>query len=775
MIKYSTAASISLLIGGTAMAQDTADKEARQETIVVTGQKIERSLQDTAVSVAVVTDIQLEEDNIIDFVDAIERTANVTTRDGGNFTIRGINSTNVSGGGQGDLATIYVDGTALPRQASFAAPVDIWDVSQIELFRGPQSTLQGRASLAGAIIINTADPSYEWEGRARAIYTTESEETRLGVAFGGPIIDDQVAFRLSYEGSESDEFGFNETRNEPSNSIETSVLRGKLLIEPSAIPELEVILSYSHDERSSGEAFNVLSVDDPEENRTNFHNDPIRYETDIDIATATINYDLTDAWSLTSITGWNEVDYRFQFDDDRSAADSEFRTFETLIETWTQEVRGQYDGEKIDAVVGAYYSTVDTPRSESRGALGLDPTIDLGLPIVLAQFGVPDALIPTVVGLYPNPLVIENNNDFTSEVETYAVFTDITWEFSDKWTLFAGARYDVEKQSATNETTIPIVTPLPDPALLPPDLGGIVAVVNGLFIADAQAATSPFIEFESDEFGGFLPKVGIGYDFDELRSLSFSIQRGYRSGGLGVNTALGEPFEFDQEFIWNYELAFRSQWLDQALTLNANAFYIDWTDQQVRVQLSNNIFDSEVTNAGSSSVVGFEIETAYEASDTVDLYGSVGYAKTEFEDFTIGVNSANAANFSECTASGTANFLCDFSGNEFGFAPQWTLNAGATWQPSENWIANINANHVSAAFIRGDRPQASRDSDERTLVNFRAGWQNENFGIYLSGENLLDEDYLITQFPNDPLLDSEPEFAQFGDPRTFSIQLEARF
>ena len=85
------------------------DQEARQDTIVVTGQKIERSLQDTAVSVAVVTDLQIEEENIIDFKDVIDRTANISPRDGGRFVIRGIDSLNVSGAWQGDLATIYVD------------------------------------------------------------------------------------------------------------------------------------------------------------------------------------------------------------------------------------------------------------------------------------------------------------------------------------------------------------------------------------------------------------------------------------------------------------------------------------------------------------------------------------------------------------------------------------------------------------------------------------------------------------------------------------------
>ncbi|MEM6641270.1 MAG: Plug domain-containing protein, partial [Pseudomonadota bacterium] len=159
-----------VICGATALSAgaqdaDESNEERTVETVLVTGQKVNRDLQDTVDSVKVVTELDFVEKNIVDLIDVFDRTANVTSVNGASFNIRGINSLNVSGGGSSDLATIYVDGSPLPRQASFAAPVDIWDVEQIEIFRGPQSTLQGRASLAGAILVNTADPTFEWTGR----------------------------------------------------------------------------------------------------------------------------------------------------------------------------------------------------------------------------------------------------------------------------------------------------------------------------------------------------------------------------------------------------------------------------------------------------------------------------------------------------------------------------------------------------------------------------------------------------------------------------------
>ncbi|MEH6487975.1 MULTISPECIES: TonB-dependent receptor [Hyphomonas] len=758
MKKFGWAVSMGALLATGAMAQESA--ESRQDTIVVTGQKIDRSLQDTPVSVAVVTADQLEEENIVDLQDVIDRTANITSRDGSRFTIRGIDSLSVSGYGSGDLATIYINGSPLPREASFTGPADVWDVSQIEIFRGPQSTLQGRASLAGAILVNTTKPAYDWSGRVRGIYTTEENAFRLGAAFGGPILEDQLAFRVAVEHQESDGFAYNPVRDEDLDRSDSFSARGTLLLEPASVPGLEILLSYSRDEDMLGQEMVNLSTDDPEHDRLAFNNDPIEYNTVLDIATATVSYGVNDRWSLTSITGWNELDYDFVYDDDLGPSPAATRTFVTTTETLTEELRVQYDGDAVDGVFGIYLSKIDKPLSQSDGQLGIDLVDGLGLPLILQfQFGLDADTANFVTSQYPTPAYINSAGSLTQETETYAVFSDVSWAFADRWTLYGGLRYDVEEQRGTTESVITIASTLPDPTLYPSPIDQVIAGVNGFLVAEATSATAPLETFESPQFGGFLPKLGIGYDFDADRSLSFIVSRGYRSGGTAVNAARAAAFSYDQEFAWNYELAFRSQWLDNRLTLNANAFYLDWTDQQVSVQLSNNVFDSEVQNAGASHVIGLEVESSYEATDTLDLYGSVGYAKTEFDEFMVNINGAPT----------------DFSGNEFAFAPHWTLNAGATWRPAENWVANVNANHATSAYILADRPQTSRDSDARTLVNFRAGWENKSFGIYLAGNNLLDEDYLITQFPNDPIQGDPPEFAQFGDPRTFSIQLEAKF
>jgi outer membrane receptor protein involved in Fe transport len=102
-------------------------------------------------------------------------------------------------------------------------------------------------------------------------------------------------------------------------------------------------------------------------------------------------------------------------------------------------------------------------------------------------------------------------------------------------------------------------------------------------------------------YQAFLPKGGLSWEVAPDKTVSAIVQRGYRSGGNGINPGRAQALTYDPEYTWNYELSLRTQWLDRRLTLNANAFYIDWTDQQVNVQLSENHDYKRRTRASRAS------------------------------------------------------------------------------------------------------------------------------------------------------------------------------
>src|SRR5690606_19137557 len=111
-----------------------------------------------------------------------------------------------------------------------------------------------------------------------------------------------------------------------------------------------------------------------------------------------------------------------------------------------------------------------------------------------------------------------------------------------------------------------------------------------------------------DTFETILPSAGITYHWTPDISTGATVTRGYRSGGVSFNQKRATIVPFEPEYTTNYELSFRSVWHDGKIVANANVFYVDWVDQQVSVQLSPDIYDTQVANAGKSTYYGAEIE-----------------------------------------------------------------------------------------------------------------------------------------------------------------------
>lgn len=145
--------SIALPLLGAAPAYSEASGSIEKlEEVIVRGEKVARSVQDTVSSVGVLTASDIEESSLYDIQQAYSRLANVTSAfNERGFTIRGINYNSVSGGGNGGLASFHIDGAVMSRRALALGQGNLWDMQQIEVFRGPQSTNQGRNSLAGAV------------------------------------------------------------------------------------------------------------------------------------------------------------------------------------------------------------------------------------------------------------------------------------------------------------------------------------------------------------------------------------------------------------------------------------------------------------------------------------------------------------------------------------------------------------------------------------------------------------------------------------------------
>ena len=228
------------------------------EEVIVYGSKLDETPVEVTDSVARVSGDRLDQKQLRSAGDVFRLLGNVRApqfSDGG-FVIRGINSQspdaeNISGQ-QAPLSSIFVDGVALTQQASFRGPQGLWDVESLEVFRGPQSTLQGKNSLAGAVVLKTKDPEFTRGGSLRTTYG-EYNQKEVALMLNAPL-SDEWAVRFTYENRERDSFVDAPNlrqfqRYEDFNTSTSRQFRAKLLFEPATIP-LRSLFTYSYSDIS---------------------------------------------------------------------------------------------------------------------------------------------------------------------------------------------------------------------------------------------------------------------------------------------------------------------------------------------------------------------------------------------------------------------------------------------------------------------------------------------------------------------------------------------
>ncbi|MEM9622910.1 MAG: TonB-dependent receptor [Pseudomonadota bacterium] len=559
------------------------------EEIVVKGELLSRSLQATQTSVSVVTGEQLDTGVEKDLFDLVDRLPGINQQGGGfGFVIRGITDGGV-GGGSGQAISIQIDGASVPNgQALRTGSLSVWDLAQVEVLLGPQSTQQGPNSLAGAIVIRSQDPIFDNEFKARVDYG-RFDETRLAGA-ANIVLSENWALRLSAEDFESDGDITNLFTGEDTNGEGLTTYRGKLRYAPTAT--FDAVLSFTHSENQMGDQ----SINDDLFPNRRVSNQGTSEEGTSESINLRILWSLNDFWRIESSTSFLDSDYDLEIvQDSRIPANTPgVRTVDD--DSISQEIKLLYAGENTRAVTGLYYQ-------EFEKDLFFEAFIpDIGV------FGFP----------FPGQAVFGNTIDGTSE--NFAIFAEIEHTLNAQWTFIGGLRYDTEEQ---DESTTNFSVFTPDPIGL-------------------SASPEP-VELDSD-YEALLPKLGVVYAFNTDVSLGFTVQRGYRAGGAATDFQSGQLYDFDPEFTTNYEFSFRSRLAEGSVIFNANVFLTDYTDMQVSIPGPSGTFvDARIENAGESTLYGIEFLTEYRPNAALELYANVGYTKTKFDEYIGGASGASGA------------------------------------------------------------------------------------------------------------------------------------
>ncbi|MEM6906463.1 MAG: TonB-dependent receptor, partial [Pseudomonadota bacterium] len=288
--------------------QDGAGDTLVVDPIIVQGELQQRSVQETQTSVAIITGEDLEQRLDPDIFTVIERTPGVTSAAGRQtFAIRGVPAFGFAAGrGNGQAVATVVDGAALSNVSAVSSQVRLstWDLEQVEILRGPQSTQTGRNALFGVVNLESKDPSYEREFKLRGDL---SRFETLGSAFAlnVPLVDDTLAVRISGDLSRSDGFIDNNLiGSDETGFTENATLRGAIRFDPS--DRFSATLKYSHIHDEVGETNVLGTLFDGQ--RTTFVDTPFFKESRIDTVTLDMEYFFTDEISLVSKTNYFQGD-----------------------------------------------------------------------------------------------------------------------------------------------------------------------------------------------------------------------------------------------------------------------------------------------------------------------------------------------------------------------------------------------------------------------------------------------------------------------------------
>lgn len=799
-------------------AQGELDIRLELEEVIVTSQKIAESLQDVPISVAAITGEKLAAAGIENLEDLTAYVPNIHFTESGFSTqvrIRGIGSDNSQGFEQS--VGMYIDGVYYGRAQLFRTPM--MDMQRVEVLRGPQSTLFGKNSIAGALNITTAQPTEEWEGRLSFSQEFEHDQTEINAVISGPLSDSFRA-RLAVRTYEEDGYYYNSYKDVDEAQTEEDAIR--LTLDWTPTENLSLVFKAERNEfKTKGRAIEITKddavIEGPSDDVNSTFSELLSllsspvFESDLDYVrqtdlpefsdntitnyTLTANYDFND-YTLTFVTGILEYDYTELCDCDFvSAQILELDIYEDY-EQFSQEIRiTSPQGEKFDWIAGLFYQDYDQTFNDS---LNVPGSSVLG------------TLIPTLANTAAQ-------RDFTQSSEAYAIFGQVTWNITDRARLTLGARYTEEEKKATKVLDIHDL-----------DTGAVITdpVVGYTYLAtfrfENEAVAFDFSQF--DEFGNPLPLFNANYNVKGSRDESAftplviaefdfsddmlgyaSITSGFKAGGFDprsnsvgdfastTNTTESNPtrnFEFEEERALAMEIGLKTTFADGRGEINAALYRTDYKDLQI--SQFDGAVGFNVGNAKKTRVQGLELDGRWLLAENLIANYGFSYLDFEYLDFKNG-NCSMPASLSG-SGEGTVDLggrldsegqviyeLCDYTGKRGVYTPDYTINLGL-----DSFIVITDditlTGFIDLQRVDGHNVHVNLDPageiDPYTIVNARIGVEGENWSIGLLGKNLLDEK-VVTYSANAPLSESRAQsntqYSFVRRPRTLALEAVVKF
>ncbi len=778
------------------MFSTTALAQGALEEIVVTAQKRAESLLEVPVAVSVVSGESLERAQIRDVIDlqqmAPSLVVNASTGSTNSiFSIRGIGTAGNNTGLEQSVG-VFIDGVYRGRVGS--AMSDYVDIQQVEILRGPQSTLFGKNTSAGVISVTSRKPEYEMGGVIDASIGDFGMSQFKG-SLTGPLIADKLAFRLSASVFERDGV-VDDILQSGLDINDRDRVTGKLqlLWDVSDNTTIRFFGDYTDVDDScciatpvfagpTGPLTGALGGPGSMPGGTSGVIDPFER---IGVSTPGLAFDngfidggisaqLDHSFSTTDLTiiaasrffeTWPRIDADFQrmdlLSDRVQAQDLEESSFEIRL--------ASSGGEAFDWIIGAYVfdQEIDATDDLILGAQGR------AYGNALTQAATGGALdFPTLeflFGLPPGSIFANgtgSRDKFDYSASGFAIFTQGTWHIDDQWSITAGLRYSDEEKDNNAIKTL-ASEPLSQ-VPLPPPFAGLAAF-------QVFPAMDPYSNsFADDNVSGTL---NVSYTFNDNTSGYLRYATGFKSGGINLSrnagaSVPGDPTPnpangiFDSETVESIELGLKTAFADGRGIFNMAVFSQTLEDFQA------NSFDGlnfTVRNAAEVDGQGIEIDYLWSLTDTLQISGGLVWQDIEYASFP-------GASATQAQIDAGQNFQ-DLTGKRPNFVSDFLLTGTVIWTKPINGNLNFTAStdyRYRTEYHTGQDLDPLSLQDDLLWINAAIGIEQAdgNWSVQAWVKNATDEEVLNIAFDSPFQAGSFHAFIE--DPRTAGVTATFRF
>lgn len=773
------------------LATSPASAQLALDEIVVTAQKREQSMQDVPISISTVSEQALRNNLVTDIYDlqsavpALQVQAVDPPGQGTAFALRGLGNSVFNMGFDPAVAT-FVDGVYRSRSGLVAAS-DFLDLERVEVLKGPQGTLFGKNTTAGVVHMISKKPNFEGNSGYIELGIEDYGRTRLKGSVN-LAASATAAFRIGATFARGDGWLDLINSGQEIHDLDRFAVKAQALFAPSEDVTLHIIADYAKlgevccaPLRNANDPFTAGVngaaavaagsgiVDPPDlDNLVSESNQPPAFDAEDVGISAELNWQISDAVSLTSITAYRNYEDTNVKDNDFSGVDV-LRSNQSLPEVslLSQELRFAGEGElsngkSFNWMVGGYFS---------REEIQVINEFIWGPQISLFPFFAP--------GLFGNVPGRAFWHQFDQEIDSSALFAHTNWDISDTVTFTLGARYSKDEKKGSLISDHPFTNLFGAPNALP------LSVVYDYDTThdDSEPTYTATLDWRATD--------------DVLLFGTYS--RGYKSGGIsmtrdaaGAALSLGDPVlgcppgftavpaspfcsgpmfspTFEREEADHIEIGMKADLLDDRLRLNASIWNTEFNNLQTQTLRSDGAF--AVVNIAGATSQGLEIESTFRATEAITLNASVQFLDATYED---GLPAL------------TPGFP-PIGGERIPFSSETTANLGISFeQPvaSGDWTAYGSANaYYRSKYFNFTEPNPALVQSGYTLLGLRVGMRNDNWDFSAWCRNCGDErvSWSNFQIPFDGLLIAPPgssigtRWSHIAEPRIWGVNAAYRF